>query len=176
MELNQIENNAFDYFGSGYHCAEVVVKSISHVFLEEQNPEILKAASAFGGGIAGTSEDLCGAFTGGVIAVGLLLGRENPGVEMVDCGMMIKEFKQRFIENFGSTNCRALLESNNNKETRMDCVRLTARASSILGELMVDYQNGHESDIAAIGLQTRNKVELGQCPFSACQSGGCSCG
>jgi len=175
MEISTIENNAFEYFVSGYHCAEVVVKSISDVFLNDLKPEVLKAASAFGGGIAGTTEDLCGAFTGGVMAAGLLLGRENPGLEMTDCGKVIKEFKSRFIENFGSTNCRTILESNNNKDTRMDCVRLTSKSSAILAELLSDYENNLGINIAAIDFQSRKMVELGQCPFSGCNSEGCEC-
>ncbi len=175
MEISTIENNAFEYFTSGYHCAEVVVKTISDIFLNGTRPEVLKAASAFGGGIAGTTEDLCGAFTGGVMATGLLLGRENPGLEMKDCGKVIKEFKSRFIENFGSTNCRTILESNNNKEARMDCVRLTAKASAMLGEILTDYKRDLGIDIAAIDVQSRKKVEIGQCPFNACSSDECGC-
>lgn len=43
----------------------------------EAPPEVIRAASGFGGGIGGSTEELCGAFTGGIIALGFLLGREG---------------------------------------------------------------------------------------------------
>ena len=81
-KAREIKRQAYQNFKSGLHCAEVVSKTILNNFCKEPHPEAVKASSYFGGGIAGTMEELCGAFTGGVIALGILLGRENPGDAM----------------------------------------------------------------------------------------------
>ena len=80
------------YFGEEFGSQKTVLE----MFSGKPHPEATKAASVFGGGIGGSTEELCGAFTGGVIALGYLLGREAPGDNMRDAGALVKEFKSRF--------------------------------------------------------------------------------
>src|SRR4030042_569763 len=102
MENKEIKKTVYSHYESGLHCAEVISKTILDKFSNKEHPEAVKIASGFGGGIAGSMEELCGAFTGGIITLSALIGRENPGESMKDLSILVSEFKEKFIEQFGS--------------------------------------------------------------------------
>jgi len=64
-----------------YHCSEAVVLAVGERELGTISPEIIKITSAFGGGLAGTRQELCGALSAGAIVIGLLYGRSQLGHE-----------------------------------------------------------------------------------------------
>ena len=163
----QIKKKVYGHYQSGFHCAEVISKSVLETFSEKAHAEAIKVASAFGGGIAGSTEELCGAFTGGVIALGFILGRENPGDELRDCGNLTKEFKRRFKLQFGSLNCMTILDSFGEQQTPLDCVKLTAEAAVILADVLNDFRTKTDVTFDTYRFQPREKMGLGQCPFKA---------
>ena len=163
----------YENYQSGFHCAEAISRSILEVFSDDgAYSPLVKAASAFGGGIVGSTGELCGAFSGGVMALGYLLGRENPGEDLRDCGTLVNEFKKKFQQQFGSLNCGTILDSFNEQENPLGCVKLTAEASSILAELLGDFQEKNGLEFKTYQTQHRHKVDLGSCPFRA---GSCGC-
>jgi C_GCAxxG_C_C family probable redox protein len=168
----QIRKRVYGHYQSGFHCAEVISRSVLEAFSEKAYPEAIKAASAFGGGIAGSTEELCGAFTGGVIALGLLVGRENPGEELRDCGNLTQEFKKRFKLRFGSLNCMTILDGFGEQQSPSDCVKLTAEAAVILADVVNDFRTKTDVSFDSYRFQPREKITLGQCPFKA---GACEC-
>ncbi|HMK66600.1 MAG TPA: arsenite methyltransferase, partial [Thermodesulfobacteriota bacterium] len=101
-ESKAIKKKVYGHFQSGFHCAEAISSAILDTFFEKDRPDAIRAASVFGGGIAGSTEELCGAFTGGVLALGYLLGRNHPGDDLHDCAKVTREFKSRFGGQFGS--------------------------------------------------------------------------
>ena len=123
MESKEIRKMAYQHFESGLHCAEVISKTILEMFSGEPNPAVIRSASGFGGGIGGSNEELCGAFTGGVVALGYLLGRENGGDSLKGCGSVINQFKRAFLNELTSPNpflrtwrCRIV-----HKDSDVDC-------------------------------------------------------
>ena len=95
MNEKAIHKTIYGQFQSGLHCAEAVSKTVLEIFSDESHPKVIKSASGFGGGIGGSMGELCGAFTGGVIALGFLTGREEPGGSLKECGGLINEYKTR---------------------------------------------------------------------------------
>jgi C_GCAxxG_C_C family probable redox protein len=172
MENKEIRKKVYGHYESGFHCAEVITKTVLEMFSQKPHPEATKAASVFGGGIGGSTEELCGAFTGGVIALGYLLGRDAPGDNMRDAGGLVKEFKSRFLNQFGSLNCRKLLFDFDEQENPLGCVKLTAETSVILANLLNQFGSNRGIHLDEYGSQQRDKVELGQCPF---KPGACQC-
>jgi len=172
MENKQIKKAVYSHYGSGFHCAEVITKTMLEMFSGKPHPEATRAASVFGGGIGGSTEELCGAFTGGVIALGYLLGRDAPGDNMRDAGVLVKEFKTRFQTQFGTLKCRDLLFSFDEQENPLGCVKLTAESSVILANLLNEFGSNKGIDLDRYGTRPREKVQLGQCPFKA---GACQC-
>ena len=165
MENKDIKKTVYKHYESGLHCAEVISKTILEEFSNKSNSEVIKIASAFGGGIAGSMEELCGAYTGGIITLGSLIGRENPGESMKDLSILATEFKDKFLEEFGSVKCHTLLEGFNKQENPYGCVKLTATASIMLTDILKEFEKEKQSNIKSICCQPREKVELGQCPF-----------
>ncbi|PKN67306.1 MAG: hypothetical protein CVU57_02890 [Deltaproteobacteria bacterium HGW-Deltaproteobacteria-15] len=167
----QIKKKVYGHYQSGLHCAEVISKALLETFSGKAHPDVIKAASGFGGGIAGSTQELCGAFTGGVMALGVLAGRENPGDDLRECGALVNQFKSRFLSQFGSLKCMDILDSFGG-ENPMGCVKLTAEASVVLNDLLRELEHTKGVKIDGQSPLPREKVELGRCPFSP---KGCSC-
>jgi C_GCAxxG_C_C family probable redox protein len=165
MENKDIKKTVYGHYESGLHCAEVISKTVLDMFLNKPTSEVVKIASGFGGGIAGSMEELCGTYSGGIITLGSLVGRENPGESMKDLSILATEFKEKFLEEFGSVNCHTLLEGFNKQENPYGCVKVTAAASIILTGILNEYEEEKQIDITTVSSQPRDKVELGQCPF-----------
>jgi arsenite methyltransferase len=172
MENKEIKKKVYSHYGSGFHCAEVITKTMLEMFSQKPHLEATKAASVFGGGIGGSTEELCGAFTGGVIALGYLLGRDAPGDNMRDAAALVKEFKSRFQTQFGTLRCRDLLFTFDEQENSMGCIKLTAETSVILANLLNEFGSNKGVDFDQYGTRPREKVQLGQCPF---KGGVCQC-
>lgn len=83
ISINKVKKDAEDLFRGGFFCSEAVMSSIRSNF-ELDIPEIFIAmASGFPVGI-GRSKCLCGAVSGGVMALRLFFGRtvqNDPKVE-----------------------------------------------------------------------------------------------
>jgi len=166
MEEKNIKERVHHHFGSGYHCAEVVAKTIMETYGDQSNNGVIKAASGFGGGIAGTTDELCGAFTGGVIALSYFFGREKSGVELIQSGTMIKEFKKKFNDQFGSLNCGTLINSFTEEEGQMGCVRVTENATQMVSKMIAAFEEKNHTTVETAFSQPRENVPLGSCPFS----------
>jgi C_GCAxxG_C_C family probable redox protein len=75
--------------------------------LEPENPVIPRIAYGFAGGI-GNSGAVCGAVVGGVMAIGLKLGRADTMEGMLQNLAVAREFRRRFEEEMGEIGCREL--------------------------------------------------------------------
>lgn len=161
----RIKKKVYGHYQSGLHCAEVISRTILETFSTKEHPEAVKAAAGFGGGIAGSLEGLCGAFTGGIIAISALLGRDKPGDDLRDCATIITAYKNRFLSQFGSIQCVEAVAGFGGI-TQMNCVRLTAEAALILNDLLREFEQSNDLKLENRAILPREKVELGHCPFS----------
>ena len=75
----QIGQTAEEYYRSGqFYCSEAIVKTINDTFGLGYPDRVVRMASGFPIGIGGAG-CACGAVTGGVMAIGMVFGRERPG-------------------------------------------------------------------------------------------------
>jgi len=132
----EVGKRAFDYHNSGFHCAEAVSKAVVEAYGQAMSQDIPKAATGFGGGVGRTHQDICGAITGGVIALGCLFGRNEPGADWKDAYELAAELKRRFVLEYGTTNCGALLATFGPQENMMRCKRLSGEVASLLMEIL----------------------------------------
>ena len=88
------------------NCAETVLMTLSQFFGEEGDFEP-RIATAFGGGVCGR-QGICGAVTGGLMAIGLRLGRKNPGDDKAPANDAGKALIRWVAETNPSLDCLAL--------------------------------------------------------------------
>jgi C_GCAxxG_C_C family probable redox protein len=72
-----------------------------------QNELIPRIATGFCSGMARTG-GMCGAVSGGIMAIGLSLGRSSPDESVDPCYEAIREFLEQFTAQFNSISCLEL--------------------------------------------------------------------
>jgi C_GCAxxG_C_C family probable redox protein len=133
---SQVSKTAFEYHKSGFHCAEAMTKAFMDVYGNGSDPTVQKVASAFGGGIGRTKQELCGALAGGFIALGYLHGRSKPTDNWDELAHMAAELRHKFEAEHGTTRCSALLETFGPQENMMRCKQLTGEVAGMLAEIL----------------------------------------
>lgn len=117
-----VADKAGAYFDSGCNCTESVLRAV----LGEIDPQMTEIAEAFGAGVGG-SKCLCGAVTGGVIALSLK-GKKQLAGKLV----------ARFKETNKVTCCKALSAPYRWKspEHLANCRRLTVETAAEVERLL----------------------------------------
>lgn len=105
-----LEEVAKRNFNSGFNCAESVLLAVTaelDATGRTKEHVIPRIATGFGGGI-GRNGDVCGALTGGVMAISLVFGRDKPEESREPCYPVVDRFYNDFRSKFGSCKCREL--------------------------------------------------------------------
>ncbi|MGQ9538832.1 MAG: C-GCAxxG-C-C family protein [Candidatus Bathycorpusculaceae bacterium] len=99
---------AANRFMEGYNCAQSVLLTLFE-YWNGENELIPKIATAFGGGI-GRCGSVCGALTGGVMALGVKYGTSEPSLEKrLEAYEIAQKFCKQFEKQNGSVLCRELI-------------------------------------------------------------------
>lgn len=94
-------------FDQGYYCAEAVLMSIAKEHGLD-SPLIPAVATGFCSGLARTS-GMCGAVTGGILALNLALGRRSERETVEKNYQAVQQLVSQFASRCGSANCSDLL-------------------------------------------------------------------
>ncbi|MGM0420299.1 MAG: C-GCAxxG-C-C family protein [Bacillota bacterium] len=142
--INEVRETAEGYFRRGeYYCSEAVLTTINDTLGQELPPEVVKMASGFPIGI-GKSKCLCGAVSGGVMALGLKYGRTKPGAEMPEESFTASaELHNHVIEKYGSTCCRVLTRhfEDFTSQARADhCIQITGEVAAWVIERLIENE------------------------------------
>ena len=101
---------AVDMMAAGFNCAQSVL-SVFCADLNLSKETAMKLATGFGAGMA-RKQEVCGAVTGGIMAIGLKFGRgladERSATE--NTYLLVGKFMERFSDKYGSCLCRVLLK------------------------------------------------------------------
>jgi len=101
-------NRAVRLFDSGYNCAEAVLLATSQDVLQGDIKTVIpRIATGFGGGIS-RNGDVCGALTGGIMRLGLSMGRDSAKESRDRCYEEVNRFYSAFVKEFGTCKCREL--------------------------------------------------------------------
>lgn len=109
-----IVNKAVELFESGFNCAESTLKAIIDTKIPEHNFPV-RIASGFGGGIAHTG-NICGALSGCILAINLLYGRDDKGINYDKNRVLVEKLIKYFEEKYGSCTCPGLTDCDYNTE------------------------------------------------------------
>ncbi len=99
---------AVQHHDEGYNCAQSVLLALSEDW-NIRNELIPKVATGLGGGI-GRSGSVCGALTGGVLALGLKYGtNESSAEKRKEAYEKSSRLYKRFRTEFGTVLCKELI-------------------------------------------------------------------
>lgn len=140
VSIKKIRKDAEKLFGS-FYCSEAVVSSIKINFELDVPDQVIAMASGFPVGIGG-AKCLCGAVSGGVLALGLFFGRTVPNDPKVTKLMeLTKELHDWFKEENGKNTlcCRVLTREFDMKEKghKDQCTRFTGMIAEKTAEIIV---------------------------------------
>jgi C_GCAxxG_C_C family probable redox protein len=104
--------NAKELFESGYNCSQSVFVPFAHNFFPDDKLAF-KIMSPFGGGLAHT-DNLCGAVSGAIAAIGLHFGHTEAqdSENKVLCAEATRKFISEFRKKHGSIKCTKLIGYN----------------------------------------------------------------
>ncbi|MEI6305328.1 MAG: C-GCAxxG-C-C family protein [Deltaproteobacteria bacterium] len=102
-EFCQIEAEAL-YRSGKYHCAEAVMETIRRNYSPTTPETVVTAVSGFGGGSG--SGCICGAVSGGTVAMGLVLQDKKAVTHLT------RELHSWFKEKYGVTCCKVIRANN----------------------------------------------------------------
>lgn len=109
IDVEKIRKDAETYYREGdYYCSEAIVKSIKDGFGLEFPDSVIAMASGFPVGMGG-SGCTCGAVAGGIMAIGMVFGRQEPKDSKVNKAMQLaKELHDGFQRRHSCLCCRVL--------------------------------------------------------------------
>ncbi len=145
MNTEQVEQRAYDFFQGGLHCAESVLAAIMEASGNPGNAVTPRMATAFGGGVGRSQEEMCGALSGGLMALGLLNGRSQAGENWDAVAASAAQYRSRFEGLCGRIRCKEVLEALGPQENMEQCKRLTARAAGLLWDLLGSQEGGGQA-------------------------------
>jgi C_GCAxxG_C_C family probable redox protein len=150
MRPDEMREKAIELFTLRLHCSQV----LAMVGLEKlgiEDPSVIKALGAFGGGIGGTG-NICGALVGAASVIGSLYSRssleekENPRMWAATKAVM-KNF-EALAAPHGGINCCQIARVNwmdrdqvkdfygNSESRRQHCIKVVGDTAKALGELL----------------------------------------
>ncbi len=139
INLDDVRKQAEDYYANGdYYCSEAVVRVMRDTFNLSVSDECIKMASGFPVGVGG-ARCMCGAVSGGVLALGLAFGRSEAKDPAVNTAMELsRKLLEKFTEAHKVTCCRVLVKGMKlgSAEHMKQCVALTGEMAYECGKII----------------------------------------
>ena len=136
--IEKARNNAEELYRTGQFLCSEAVLLVANEYLEKPMPdEVVKLASGFPVGI-GLAGCVCGALSGGVMALGLKYGRTEPAAKTPGMFEASKELHDRFKARRKSTCCRILISKHTfgSPEHIQQCVAITGEVAADVVEIL----------------------------------------
>lgn len=112
------------YRSGAYHCAEAVLESIRRRFAPDIPGAVVGTVSGFGGG--SSSGCICGAVSGGTVAIGMVLQDKKKTASLT------KELHVWFKQRYGVTCCKVIRAEN----SKGVCPVLTGEVAGKIAEML----------------------------------------
>lgn len=141
--LTQIRETAEEYFRSGtYFCSEAVVQTINDALGQPFDPSIVKMASSFPVGL-GKAQCLCGAVSGGEMALGIVYGRvkgEAMNPKMFEHAKALHDWCKT---EYKSTCCRVITrqwagDNFMSPERKQHCIKITGEVAEWVANVLIE--------------------------------------
>ncbi len=154
VSIDKVREDAEALFRSGgFYCAEAIVASIRDNFKADIGPEFIAMASGFPVGV-GRSKCLCGAISGGVLALGYFFGRTEPTNPQDPASVKTLELAQELHAAFRDSHrvaCCSILTRGMDMASgahKAQCVRFTGEMAAKTAEIIAREQSIAVTDAA----------------------------
>ncbi len=144
VSVEKVREDAMNFFRAGkYYCSEAVMASIRENFEVNLPEEIIAMASGFPVGI-GKSKCVCGAVSGGVMALGLFFGRtagSNPQDPLSVTTLELANALQVYFKEHHKVLCCSVLTKGMDMasgEHKEQCIGFTGEIAAKTAELILD--------------------------------------
>lgn len=141
--LDKVEANAEELYRSGtYFCSEAVVQTINEFLGKPYDENVVKLASGFPIGM-GKAGCLCGAVSGGQMALGMVYGRVE-GDPMPDKMFEVsKELHDYIKDEYKSTCCRVITrqwtgDNFKSPERKKHCIKITGKVARWVANQIIE--------------------------------------
>ena len=110
---------AYELHKAGYNCAQAVAGAFADC-LPVAEETVFASAGGFGGGVGGSHQEVCGAVSGGVLALSWLYPHTEGADQAAKRRLygLCKEYRRRFEDIFGLSRCGDLLSAQPGVSTR----------------------------------------------------------
>ncbi|MBF0271481.1 MAG: C_GCAxxG_C_C family protein [Magnetococcales bacterium] len=140
--IQQVGERVRTYYNDGqFSCAEAMLKAFAEVFAPHRfDPALItRLATPFNGGFS-ELQHTCGVLTAGLMAIGLVTGRDQPGDEEAKekAYTLTQIYYRRYMDAVGTDSCKELLQRW--KEQGVDkslCKAHTRRMSELLARTIL---------------------------------------
>jgi len=138
--VDSIRKEAEGYFQRGeFFCSESVVYTINKLLGSPYNEDVVRLASAFPIGM-GKSGCLCGAVSGGAMALGMAYGRKLGEPMNEKMFPASAELHDHIKDMYKSTCCRVLVKNYEfgSPERKAHCVKITGEVAAWIAEKLLE--------------------------------------
>lgn len=112
--------------------------TVGGLLFDKVDDNWIRMSTPFGGGVGMSRQEMCGALAGGLLLIGLLYGRTSKEQSTDLCQAIVKQFRERFSEAFGYTNCHDLRELAGFGADVQLCLNMIAQSMVILLDVLKD--------------------------------------
>jgi len=114
--------------------------AVGEYMFEDFNDRFVCISTGFGGGVAGTREELCGALSAGVMVIGGVHGRSAPGEDQSRAYEIAKDFRQKFISRWGASACRPIRDWAQSPEGPGNCRCVVEESTRLLVDVLAEQR------------------------------------
>lgn len=140
--LDMVQARGEELFRSGtFFCSEAVVQTINEILEKPYSEDIVRAASGFPIGM-GKAGCLCGAVSGGQMALGMAFGRiegQQMHPKMFEKAKGLHDFT---VDEYGATCCRVITkqwagDNFASPERKKHCITITGKIARWVAEVLI---------------------------------------
>ena len=141
--LKEIRDEAEELFRSGtFFCSEAVLYAINKALGKPYNDDIVKMASSFPIGL-GKAQCLCGAVSGGELALGIVYGRNKDEAMNPKMFEVAKGLHDFIIKEYKATCCRVITrkwagDNFMSPERKQHCITITGVVAEWVANVLID--------------------------------------
>ncbi len=141
--VEAVKKEAEGYFERGeFFCSESVAHTINNLLGKPYEDDVVKMASGFPIGM-GKSGCLCGAVSGGQMALGMVYGRAHGESMNEKMFPMAAELHDFIKKEYGSTCCRVITrqwagDNFQSPERRKHCIEITGKVAEWVAEKLIE--------------------------------------